>query len=139
MSVWMGGFGGTLTTAFGGLPGGLTSPPWRLYLRLSDIIDPGPSGTFLFLDEREDAINVRNFAVDMDGFPNQPESLTLLDMPASYHNQTGGISFVDGHAEIKRWQDPRTTPPLDSGNASIKPSPNNQDIIWLQQRATRMN
>jgi prepilin-type processing-associated H-X9-DG protein len=139
MSIWMGGFGGRLTAAFGGIAGDMSSPPWRLYLRLSDILDPGPSGTLLFLDEREDAIGTGNFAVDMIGFPNQPESLELLDMPASYHNLAGGVSFVDGHAEIKRWRDARTTPPLGSGNGAIKPSPTNQDVIWLQQRATRMN
>ncbi len=24
----------------------------------------------------------------------------------------GGLSFLDGDAEIKRWRDPRTTPPV---------------------------
>ena len=31
------------------------------------------------------------------------------DLPASYHNGAGGLSFADGHQEIKRWLDPRTT------------------------------
>jgi prepilin-type processing-associated H-X9-DG protein len=137
MSVWLGGFGGTLNT---GWPG-VSTPPWRLYLRLNDILDPGPSSTLLFWDEREDAINFGNFGVDMTGFPNQPQ-LTQFDedLPASYHNGAGGLSFVDGHAEIRRWRDGRTTPPLGSGNALANqtiPSPNNQDIVWLQQRATR--
>jgi prepilin-type processing-associated H-X9-DG protein len=64
------------------------------------------------------------------------------DMPASYHNRAGGLSFVDGHAEIKRWLDPRTSPPVKKNSnvfatTGLIPSPNNRDIIWLQERATR--
>jgi hypothetical protein len=46
--------------------------------------------------------------------------------------------FADGHAEIKRWMDPRTTPPLKRN--SLIPlnvaSPNNPDVAWLQERST---
>ncbi len=61
-------------------------------------------------------------------------------MPASYHNGAGGVSFVDGHVETKRWRDARTTPPLRHINwlsALVTTSPFNPDIAWLQQRATR--
>jgi hypothetical protein len=80
------------------------------------------------------------------GFPDQPGAMQFnWDMPASYHVGAGGLSFADGHSEIKRWLDPRTTPPLgslrndyDPLNAQvIIPSPNNPDIAWLQERATR--
>src|SRR5262249_29860336 len=110
--------------------------------KLSDFGNPGPSLTLLFWDQREDSINWGNFFVDMTGFPNQP-SLTRFDgdMPASYHNRAAGISFVDGHSEIKRWLDPRTTPPLRCDSWWVVtdggvPCPNNPDVIWLQQRAT---
>jgi len=132
--IWLGGFGGTLNLA--NLPG-VSSPPWRLYLKLSDILDPGPTRTLLFWDEREDIINFGNFFVDMTGFPNLP-TLTQFsgDLPASYHNGAGGLSFVDGHAEIKRWLDPRTTPPMGTA-PTVGKCPNDKDIIWLQERATR--
>lgn len=107
------------------------------------MIDPGPSNTLLFWDEREDAINWGNFFVDMTGFPDHPNATEFAqDFPASYHNRAGGLSFVDGHAEIKRWLDPRTTPPIRKDSswlnaAATTPSPNNPDIRWLQERATR--
>jgi prepilin-type N-terminal cleavage/methylation domain-containing protein/prepilin-type processing-associated H-X9-DG protein len=138
MSLWLGGFGGTLQFA-----SGLTSPPWRLYLKASDLIDPGPSSTLLFWDEREDAINCGNFGIDMNGFPDQPKlSEFAQDYPASYHNGAGGLSFADGHSEIKHWLDPRTTPPIRKNSnwldaAPTTPSPNNPDIVWLQERSTR--
>jgi len=97
----------------------------------------------VFWDQREDSINVGNFFIDMTGFPKLPGFTRFSqDLPASYHNGAGGLSFVDGHAEIKRWRDPRTAPPVrpDSWwlhDANITRSPNIPDIIWLQERATR--
>jgi prepilin-type N-terminal cleavage/methylation domain-containing protein len=131
MSGFMGGFAGSWWQ----------SPPFRLFLHLSDIIDPGPSMTEVFWDEREDAINAGNFVIDMTGYPDSP-NLTQFngDFPASYHDRGGGLSYADGHSEIRHWLDPRTTPPIRKNSnwlstTSFK-SPNNTDIIWLQQRAT---
>jgi prepilin-type processing-associated H-X9-DG protein len=65
--------------------------------------------------------------------------LLIVDYPASYHNGAGGFSFADGHAEIKKWVDPRTTPNLKKGGviALNIPSPNNPDVVWMQERGTR--
>src|SRR2546421_444431 len=140
MSIWFGGAGGTLATGFPGV----TSPPWRLYLRLSDLVAPGPTGTALFWDEREDSVNVGNFFTDMTGYPNSPNATQWnQDLPAFYHGNAGGLSFADGHSEIKRWRDPRTMPPvrLDSNWLSgwaPMPQPRNRDIVWLQDHATRL-
>jgi len=131
MNVWVGGFGGT--------DGGLSDGGWRVYLKETDMVDPGPTRTFLFLDMREDSIDIGNFATDMRGWPDKPASTGFYDFPASYHNRAGGLSFADGHSEIKRWLDPRTMPPIMKGGL-IKDdfaSPRNKDIIWLQERATR--
>jgi len=134
MMVWLGGFGGTLNSGYPGV----NSPPWRLYLKLTDVLNPGPSSTLVFWDEREDMINWGNFFIDMTGFPDQPE-LTQFnwDYPGSYHNGACGLSFVDGHSEIKRWLDPRTKPPLETLTPGPVASPRNRDIVWLQERATR--
>ena len=139
MSGWLGGAGGPyVISGFSGL----SSPPWRFFLTLSDLVEPGPSSTVLFLDEREDANNTGNFGIDMTGFPDQPKFTQFgEDMPASYHNGAGGLSFADGHVETKRWLDPRTTPPIRKNSnwiflAGTTPSPSNPDIVWLQQRAT---
>ena len=63
MAVWLGGLGGTLS----GFGPGYDSPPWRLYLSLNDLSDPGPSRTLLFWDEREDSINLGNFGINNIG------------------------------------------------------------------------
>jgi prepilin-type processing-associated H-X9-DG protein len=103
------------------------------------MVDPGPSRTFVLLDEREDSINDAFWVVSMDGFPDKAQSTKIVDYPASYHNRAGGFSFADGHSEIRKWVDGRTTPPLKhNGQIPLNvPSPNNKDVIWLQERATR--
>ena len=74
----------------------------------------------------------------MAGWPAQPNTIKLVDYPASYHNGAGGLNFCDGHSEIHKWLDPRTTPKLKKGvNLSLNvASANNRDIIWLQERST---
>ena len=69
---------------------------------MSDMTDPGPSQTFVFLDMRQDSIDIGNFATDMIGWPNNPAQNAFYDLPGSYHNRGGGFSFADGHAEIKK-------------------------------------
>jgi prepilin-type N-terminal cleavage/methylation domain-containing protein len=145
MSVWFGGLSGSLSMETG-VNSGVGSPPWRIYLKLNDLVDPGPAQTVLLWDEREDTITTGMFFTDMTGYPDEPQ-LTQFnwDMPASYHAGAGSLSYADGHSDIRRWLDPRTAPPLgtlhdayDSLNSAvIIPSPRNPDIIWLQEHATR--
>jgi prepilin-type N-terminal cleavage/methylation domain-containing protein len=142
MNLWVGGFAGY----DGALSGGKNWPvgtyggdPWRVYLKMPEFADPGPSRIFLLMDMREDSIDWGNFATDMRGWADHPEQTGFYDLPASYHHRAGGLSFVDGHAEIRRWRDDRTMPPLARNGLvpDIFPSPNNPDAVWLQERATR--
>ena len=132
MNMWLNGPGW-------GSARGERGTGWRKFFKLDAITDPGPSETFVFLDEREDSINDGTFVVDMAGWPNQPSQYRIIDYPASYHNGAGGFSFADGHSEIKRWQDPRTMPELARGQLIPLnvPSPNNRDVAWMQSKATR--
>jgi prepilin-type N-terminal cleavage/methylation domain-containing protein len=114
------------------------------YKRFSDMIEPGPSGIWVFLDQREDSVNFPSFEVSMAGWPDKPDQYEFnADLPAFYHNRAAGLSFADGHSEIRPWRDGRTMPPLTgpyAGNANPKfffKSPNNPDIRWLQERTTR--
>ena len=112
---------------------------WKVYQTLNDYNDPGPSQTFVLLDEREDSINDGYFVVDMAGYPGDGGRHKIVDYPASYHNGAGGFSFADGHSEIHKFVDPRTVPVLSKGRelSLNNPSPNNRDVIWMQERSTR--
>ncbi len=85
MNVYLGGLGGDY-----GLSGDLgpyvrrrllqdlpeNSPNWSI---------PGPSRIFVFLDMRQDSIDMGNFAPDMAGWPDQPANYSFFDLPGSYH------------------------------------------------------
>jgi len=140
MNLWVGGFLGT----DGGLsqstsPSEMGGTTWRVYLKMHELHNPGPSRIWLFLDMREDSIDWGNFATDMTGYPDAPMARGFYDLPGSYHHRAAGFSFTDGHAEIKRWLDDRTMPPLvvGGGVGDQLQSPNNPDIFWLQDHATR--
>jgi len=111
---------------------------WTVFRKLSQMNDPGPSKTWVLIDEREDSINDGFWVTQMNGYPNNPAQTQIVDYPASYHNKAAGFSFADGHAEIRKWVDPRTTPRLTKGQSIPLnvASPNNKDVIWLQERAT---
>jgi prepilin-type processing-associated H-X9-DG protein len=108
---------------------------YRINVKLSDLTVPPPAQTFVFIDEREDSINDCAFYV---GMGQRGSDAHWIDLPASYHNGTAGLSFADGHTETKRWLDSRTMPPLHPDQPLQLPflSPNNPDVAWLQDRAT---
>jgi prepilin-type N-terminal cleavage/methylation domain-containing protein/prepilin-type processing-associated H-X9-DG protein len=139
IDLYCGGFNGTDGGWYGSAVKG--GSVWRVYLKTGDFADPGPTRTWLFLDMREDSINWGNFMTMMYGYPDQPTDWQLSDLPGMYHNRACGFSFVDGHSEIKKWLDGRTTPPLvrDAvpNQFGLKPSPRNKDVFWLQERSTR--
>ena len=133
MLNWVGGDGSNPAAPWGGW-----GEQWRVYRKMNDMADPGPANTFVFLDERETSINDAFFVVNMTGYPNGVTSMP--DMPASYHNKAGGLSFADGHSEIKKWRDPFTTQPVKKNEdiVALGTGPrSNNDVRWMQEHATR--
>jgi hypothetical protein len=135
MNLYTGGFAPT-TGSGPGTDGGL-APSYRIFSKTTDLTAPGPAKTFVFIDMRPEVINWGSFLTDMSGsFPNNPAQYRFnADFPSIFHNVGASVSFADGRAEIHRWQDARTAPPL-TGPPGQTPSPNNVDIAWLQARAT---
>jgi len=134
MSNWVGGNGDSGQNGYKGY-WGLNSPKSIVFRKLSEMLSPGPALTFIILDERWDSINDGYFVTEMDGYPN-PATTKIVDYPGSYHGGACGFAFGDGHSEIHRWRDPRTTPPLRIGIPLNQPSPNNQDVIWMQNHCS---
>jgi prepilin-type N-terminal cleavage/methylation domain-containing protein/prepilin-type processing-associated H-X9-DG protein len=138
MNYWLGAAGGQNYT---GLPAVEPLSKWIIYTRSAEIAqNPGVSGIFVFLDMRPDSIDAGNFGVCMDGYPSNPDLYRFWDLPGAPHDNGCSFSFADGHAERKKWRDPATTPPLVPPPQSVNDqftSPYNQDIAWLQDRATR--
>jgi prepilin-type N-terminal cleavage/methylation domain-containing protein/prepilin-type processing-associated H-X9-DG protein len=98
-----------------------------VFRKMGQLLVPGPSMTFLFLDENPNTINDGYVVCDLN------QKNVWVDTPASYHNGAGGISFCDGHAEIKRWRDSKLLSATGNGVAA---DPNSSDWTWLAQRST---
>ncbi len=97
----------------------------------------GRDGTFIFIEEHPQSINDGWFVVNLAGdSPDTPASYVITDFPASHHGGVGAVAFNDGHMELRRWLDARTTPPITSGGLTLGvASPGNPDCRWLMDHA----
>jgi prepilin-type processing-associated H-X9-DG protein len=107
----------------------------RTYGKITQMTKPGPSMTFVIMDENPATINAGAINISM--------AQILVDYPANSHNGAAGISFADGHTEMHRWMDAFTvSPPAPlagepGGGVTIPPSPC-LDLAWLQPRTTAL-
>jgi len=102
------------------------------YFKPEDFVLPGPSQTFVFLDEHEDSINDGFYLVtDFDS-----RNWGWNDVPASRHNRGANFVFADGHAERHKWQDKRTVQPATRNRLFGLNQPNNVDVFWVVDHAT---
>ena len=128
----------SINTYLNALPPGL---PQKVFRTIGDMTVPSPSGIWVVIEEREDSINNCQFLACMDGvYPRNPQLFGWINWPASYHNGASGLNFADGHSEIHKWRDPRTTPPKGKAVAGDLGTPihtaNNEDSYWLGVRTT---
>ena len=104
--------------------------PWtggKVYRKVTDIIDPQPANCWVTIDENPISINDGWFVVPASG-------TSWVDFPASYHNNAGGLSFADGHAQIRKWKDPAVTKLKVFTSVGADKS---GDFQWLQDKTTR--
>lgn len=98
--------------------------------RISDIKRPEPSNAFVFIDESKYTIDDGYFAVLVN-------EDTWQNFPAARHNRSTGLSFADGHAEVKRWIESSTLALKNPSGFSPAPRSGgirNRDLEWLSQR-----
>lgn len=109
------------------------NPGYTVFAKVSQMTKLSPSQALVYLDEREDSIDDGYYAINMT----TGAGAQLVNFPGSFHNGSGGLSFADGHAEIHRWVDPRTTPPFKKGQKrEFTTMKDNRDLIWLQAHGT---
>lgn len=126
MNGWVGGNGDDLSNLAGQWK---VDPPVKVFTKLTQM--KNSAMIIVFLDERPDKLNDGLFAIPMDGYP-IPQYAKISDFPGIQHNNAAGLSFADGHSEIKKWKTSVLTASTPVGGTY----PKNEDIIWLQNRAT---
>jgi len=98
----------------------------RDFRKQSDI--SRPATIFTFIDENPWSINDGWFICD-------PTVKVWIDDPATYHIRAGGLSYDDGHAEIKKWRDENMINVRTGGDVAPQ-TPDPGDLAWLQERST---
>ncbi len=117
------------------------SPPWNIFNKTGDIINPAPVNLWVFIDENPDSINDAAFAVDMDpSFTGA--NAAFVDGPGLLHAGGCGFGFADGHSEIRKWKDSRTLGPIFQTHYNGNYTgvgyrmPNNPDVAWIQSHTS---
>ena len=100
-----------------------------VFYKDTDFIQPGPSLTWVLIDENEGSINDTLFCAG----PTDPNH--WQDAPATRHGDAGGISFADGHSEIKKWTDQYLLmkPTIFASGSGHASDPNSSDNAWLEK------
>jgi prepilin-type N-terminal cleavage/methylation domain-containing protein/prepilin-type processing-associated H-X9-DG protein len=101
----------------------------RVFRKQTDIVRPSASECWVFIDENPYSINDASFIAD-------PNANVWWDVPATYHNGAGGLSFADGHAEIKKWRDKNILNLTVIPNGGVPRDTTVNDLPWLQERST---
>ena len=76
-----------------------------------------------------------------DGWSYAPNTGTLWDPLGNFHSDASTFSFMDGHAERKKWDDKRTVIYFGSRSEAaalgygkgVQFSPPNEDVDWLDR------
>jgi prepilin-type N-terminal cleavage/methylation domain-containing protein/prepilin-type processing-associated H-X9-DG protein len=109
------------------------NPHYRQFFKLTQI--PEPSQIFVLIEEHPDSIN--------DGyFINKFYVRRWMDLPASWHQGVGNLTFADGHAEMHKWRCASTQPPSRPDAAHLPfsvPSTEPTDFDWLMARTSLDN
>ena len=98
----------------------------------SQLNNPGPSQTWVFLDEHPDSLD-DPVLYTYYGYTNGTGQFT--ELPAANHSRAVGISFADGHSEIHRWAGANIVLPViytTAGRQKINVT-SDPDLAWLAQ------
>lgn len=101
------------------------------FTKLTQLNKPGPALSALFFEEHPDSIDDAIFITKVGASTSQA---IWANLPGSNHAGAGTVSFVDGHAILKRWQDSRTVPPVLYTTQKGLAVPGSPDYTWVNDR-----
>jgi prepilin-type N-terminal cleavage/methylation domain-containing protein/prepilin-type processing-associated H-X9-DG protein len=121
-------------TKYGGFP--FSSQYWWA-TRASQLNNPGPSQSWVFLDEHPDSID-DELLYTYAGYTSGTGQFT--ELPAANHSRAVGISFADGHSEIHNWTGGNIVLPVIYSTAgrqrvNVTADP---DLAWMAQHTPHM-
>jgi prepilin-type N-terminal cleavage/methylation domain-containing protein/prepilin-type processing-associated H-X9-DG protein len=112
---------GTLTKGVTGTQFGADSVNYKAFQKYSEFgVGLSSSDCFEFLDENPESLNDGWFEYLLDG-------TGVNDRPAVNHGNYSSFSYVDGHAQLHKWQDKFL---------KLNTSGQGADTMWLAQHGT---
>jgi prepilin-type processing-associated H-X9-DG protein len=105
-----------------------SATPVRSFRKQAQILKP--SETWVTIDENPASINDGWFVCD----PTRGTTGAWVDIPGTYHNGAGGLSYADGHSEIHKWKDPAIL--AQNADIGVQPKDKGKEHLWLQLRST---
>jgi prepilin-type N-terminal cleavage/methylation domain-containing protein len=113
-------------------------PNYKLYRKLSDMNRPGPSHTWVFIEESPTSIDDCYFALD----PATPN--LWYNSPAVLHGNASVLTYADGHSEAHRWTDANMISGVNPQNPAqprydVPADPHSGDLAWLFSVSTVHN
>jgi len=100
------------------------------FVKVSQIAIP-PTMALVFIEENPGSINDGYWIQDLT------KATLWVDSPAHYHNNSGSMSFADGHSESRKWTDGNIL--NDSFNAQNGFAATGPDLPWVQARCSAVN
>jgi prepilin-type N-terminal cleavage/methylation domain-containing protein len=114
---------GYKTTVWNGITG------WTYYTKTANMVKPGPSKTWVFIEENPYSIDDGFFAV------NPTQTSTWYNVPAVLHGDASVLSYADGHSQARLWTDAsmiNAKPATPAGNVDNWPATaNSPDLPWF--------
>jgi prepilin-type N-terminal cleavage/methylation domain-containing protein/prepilin-type processing-associated H-X9-DG protein len=122
-------------------PGYTTGAGWNgitgyhVYTKLTNMLQPGPSQTWVFIEEAPPTIDDAFFAVN----PNLSAN-TWVELPGVLHGNSSVMAYADGHVETRNWTDGNMIQaglaPQYDGEWNIQASSSSGDLAWFLSKTT---
>ena len=100
---------------------------WQEYYKLSSMLQPGPAGTFVFIEENPASLDDGYFVLD-------PSRVNYWwNSPAVLHGNSSVLSYADGHSAYRTWTDSKM---IHATGDNVAGDPNSPDWQWLYSVST---
>ena len=127
MNCWVGSVNPQTDGPVPWSPSGVNTSGYIVFIKQSGMVRPGPSKTWVFIEENPSSDDDAYFALD-------PTTTSIwYGLPAVLHGNASVLAFADGHADAHRWTDSNMIYAT-GGNANgnnVPRDPNSPDLAWL--------
>ena len=113
-----------------GSHGHVSGKTYYTFGKMGSFNAPGPSMTWVFMDEDPASINDGGLAI-------AAETPSWIDWPAYFGTGTAALAFADGHAEVRKWRSAETK--VVNGNVgqrAPKTAQGKEDRNWISERTS---